>query len=46
MGVELGKLWQNFYQQNIVTYIKDSLQSPYSLITLILDITIVLFLFY
>lgn len=42
MGNEIGMLWQNFYD----TYIRSLQESPLKLITAILDIVIVIFLFY
>lgn len=39
-------IWNNFYEQNILTYIKLWQQYPIKLVTLIIDITIVVFLAY
>ena len=38
--------WKKFYRDNIVAYIKSLQESPIELITLILDISIVIFLLY
>ena len=46
MVINLGMNWENFYKDNIVSYIKTLQHSPFQLITLILDISIVLFLLY
>lgn len=46
MGKEIGINWQNFYNENILTYFKNLQTNPYELITLILDLTIVIFLGY
>ena len=46
MIINLGMNWENFYRDNIVAYIKSLQESPIELITLILDISIVIFLLY
>lgn len=46
MIINLGMNWENFYRDNIVEYIKSLQESPIELITLILDISIVIFLLY
>lgn len=46
MGKTFGLTWENFYQENIVAYLKNLNQNPFELITIILDLAIVLFLFY
>ena len=46
MVTNLGMNWESFYKENIVSYIKSLQSSPFQLITLILDISIVLFLLY
>lgn len=46
MIINLGMNWENFYSDNIVAYIKSLQESPIELITLILDISIVIFLLY
>lgn len=46
MMPELGMNWENFYKDNILTYIKSLQENPFELITLILDISIVAFLIY
>ena len=38
--------WENFYKDNIVEYIKSLQTNPFELVTLIIDITIVIFLMY
>ncbi|MCI8470003.1 MAG: TIGR00159 family protein [Clostridia bacterium] len=38
--------WENFYKDNIVSYIKSLQGNPYELVTLILDLAIVIFLVY
>lgn len=42
----VGKIFDDFYKQNILAYIQTLQEYPIKLITLILDITIVLFLAY
>ena len=46
MVINLGMNWENFYRDNILTYIKSLQENPFELITLILDIAIVIFLAY
>lgn len=46
MIINLGMNWENFYKDNIVSYIKSLQGNPYELITLILDLAIVIFLVY
>ena len=46
MIINLGMNWENFYKDNIMSYIKTLQGNPYELITLILDLAIVIFLAY
>lgn len=46
MVINLGMNWENFYKDNIVAYIKSLQTNPFELITLILDLSIVIFLVY
>ena len=46
MIINLGMNWENFYKDNIVAYIKTLQTNPFELITLIIDLTIVIFLLY
>ena len=46
MVVNLGMNWENFYKDNILTYIKSLQENPFELITLIIDLAIVIFLIY
>lgn len=46
MVINLGMNWENFYRDNIVSYIKSLQQNPFELVTLILDLAIVIFLVY
>lgn len=46
MGSNIGKIFNNFYEQNILNYIKTFEQYPIKLISVILDIVIVIFLAY
>ncbi len=46
MVINLGMNWENFYKDNIVEYIKSLQTNPFELITLIIDLTIVVFLMY
>lgn len=46
MVINLGMNWENFYKDNIVTYVKSLQTNPFELVTLIIDITIVIFLMY
>lgn len=43
---KLGAIWQNFYNQNILTYIQTLQEYPIKLVMLIIDISIVAFLAY
>lgn len=46
MIINLGMNWENFYKDNIMSYIKSLQENPFELITLIIDISIVIFLLY
>ena len=46
MVINLGMNWENFYKDNIVEYIKSLQANPFELVTLIIDLTIVIFLMY
>lgn len=46
MIINLGMNWEDFYKDNIVSYIKSLQENPFELITLILDLAIVIFLVY
>lgn len=46
MVINLGMNWENFYKDNIITYIKSLQENPFELITLIVDLAIVIFLLY
>ncbi len=46
MIINLGMNWENFYKDSIVAYIKSLQSNPFELITLILDLSIVVFLLY
>ena len=46
MVINLGMNWENFYKENILVYIKSLQESPLELISLILDLSIVIFLIY
>ncbi len=46
MVINLGINWENFYKDNIVAYIKSLQTNPFELVTLILDLSIVVFLIY
>ena len=46
MVINLGMNWENFYKDNILAYIKTLQSNPFELITLIIDLAIVIFLFY
>lgn len=46
MVINLGMNWENFYKDNIMSYIKSLQQNPFELITLVIDLAIVLFLIY
>ena len=43
---KLGAIWQNFYNQNILTYIQTLQEYPIKLVMLMIDISIVAFLAY
>lgn len=42
----IGMNWENFYQENILAYIKSLQSNPFELVTLIIDLAIVIFLTY
>ena len=46
MIINLGMNWENFYKDNIVEYIKSLQTNPFELVTLIIDLSIVIFLLY
>ena len=46
MIINFGMNWEDFYQDNILSYIKSLQENPFELVTLILDIAIVIFLIY
>ncbi len=46
MVINLGMNWENFYKDNIMSYIKSLQENPFELITLIIDLAIVIFLVY
>ena len=46
MSINLGMNWESFYKENIVSYIRSLQENPFELITLILDLSIVIFLVY
>lgn len=46
MVINLGMNWENFYKDNIMSYIKSLQANPFELVTLILDLAIVMFLVY
>ncbi len=46
MVINLGMNWENFYKDNIMSYIKSLQANPLELITLLLDLAIVIFLLY
>lgn len=46
MGKSFGNTWINFYNENIVNGFQNLRENPFNLFTSILDIVIVLFLFY
>ena len=46
MIIDLGMNWESFYRENIVEYIKSLQNNPFELITLIIDLTLVIFLIY
>lgn len=46
MIINFGMNWEDFYKDNILSYIKSLQENPFELVTLILDIAIVIFLIY
>ncbi len=46
MVINLGMNWENFYKDNIVSYLKSLQENPMELVTLVVDIAIVIFLLY
>lgn len=46
MVINLGMNWENFYKDNIMSYIRSLQENPLELITLLLDLAIVMFLVY
>ncbi len=46
MVINLGMNWENFYKDNIVSYLKSLQENPLELVTLVIDIAIVIFLLY
>ena len=46
MVINLGMNWENFYKDNILSYIRSLQENPFELITLIIDLAIVIFLVY
>lgn len=46
MIINLGMNWENFYRDNIVAYIKSLQENPLELVTLVIDLSIVIFLLY
>lgn len=46
MVINLGMNWENFYKDNIMSYIKSLQGNPFELVTLLIDLAIVIFLFY
>ena len=46
MVINLGMNWENFYKDNILSYIRSLQENPFELLTLILDLAIVIFLVY
>ena len=46
MIINLGMNWEDFYRDNIMSYIRSLQANPFELIILILDISIVVFLLY
>lgn len=46
MIIDFGMNWEDFYKDNILSYIKSLQENPFELVTLILDIAIVIFLIY
>ncbi len=46
MVSNIGMNWENFYNENILSYIKSLQENPFELVTLIIDLSIVVFLIY
>ena len=46
MVLDFGINWEKFYTDNILSYIKSLQENPFELITLIIDLSIVVFLIY
>ena len=46
MVINLGMNWENFYKDNILSYIRSLQENLFELVTLILDLAIVIFLVY
>lgn len=46
MVINLGMNWENFFKDNIVEYIRSLQSNPFELVTLIIDLSIVVFLAY
>ena len=46
MVINLGMNWESFYKESIVEYIKSLQTNPFELVTLIIDLTLVMFLLY
>ena len=46
MVSNIGMNWENFYNVNILSYIKSLQENPFELVTLIIDLSIVVFLIY
>lgn len=46
MVINLGMNWENFYKDNIMSYIRSLQENPLELIILLLDLAIVMFLVY
>ena len=46
MIINLGTNWEDFFKDNILEYFKSLQSNPFELVTLIIDLTIVIFLLY
>ena len=46
MGNSIGIAWEKFYNENILNYFRSLSENPFAIVTLIIDLTIVIFLFY
>ena len=46
MVSNIGMNWENFYNENILSYIKSLQENPFELVTLVIDLSIVVFLIY